>query len=117
MSLKENAEQLQQMIFTGKLLEAFETYYHEDVVMTEIGQAPVEGKAANRIREEQFVGGIEAFHGGGVTHIAYNEASQVAMIESWMDVTFKDGNRVKMSQVAVQEWQGNQVVAERFYHP
>ena len=33
-----------------------------------------------------------------------------------MDVTFKDGNRVQMEQVAVQKWAGDQIVHERFYY-
>jgi len=31
-------------------------------------------------------------------------------------VTFKDGNRVKMEQVARQKWVGNKIVEERFYY-
>ena len=33
-----------------------------------------------------------------------------------MDITFKDGNRVIMEQVAVQKWENNQIVHERFYY-
>lgn len=116
MSFQENVKELQNMVFSGQLLEAFDKYYHADVVMQENAETPFEGKSANREREVEFVGKIEAFHGGGVTNIAYDEANQIAMIESWMDVTFKGGPRFKLEQVAVQKWQDGQVISERFYH-
>lgn len=116
MSLKKHVETLYEQIMQGQILPAFETYYHEDVVMQENLEAPRVGKTENRAYEEKFVNSVEAVHGGGVDHIVVDEALQVAMIESWMDVTFKDGNRVKIAQVAVQKWQGDQIVHERFYH-
>lgn len=116
MSFKENVQELQNMIFTGKLLEAFEKFYGEDVVMQENFEEPRTGKAANRAYEEKFVASVEAIHDGGISNITYDEAKQVAMVESWMDVSFKGGPRVKMGQVAVQQWQGDQIVHERFYH-
>ena len=38
------------------------------------------------------------------------------MVESWMDVTMKDGKRNKMEEVAVQKWKGDQIIHERFYY-
>lgn len=35
MSYLDRAKKLNKMIFEGQLLEAFEKYYHDDVVMTE----------------------------------------------------------------------------------
>ena len=40
----------------------------------------------------------------------------VTIVESWMEATFKDGNRMKMEEVAVQKWQGDQIIHERFYY-
>jgi len=116
MSLQKKVESLYELILSGQILPAFETYYHEEVVMQENLEAPRVGKAVNREYEETFVNSLEAVHGGGVDAILSDEAQQVAMIESWMDVTFKGGQRLKMAQVAVQKWQGDQIVHERFYH-
>ncbi len=49
-------------ILSGKILEAFESYYHDDVVMSENGAPERVGKDANREYEEQFVNNVE-FHG------------------------------------------------------
>ncbi len=38
------------------------------------------------------------------------------MVEGWMDVTFTNGYRVKMQQVAVQTWENGLIVNELFYH-
>jgi hypothetical protein len=38
------------------------------------------------------------------------------MVESWMDVTMKDGKRHMMEEVAVQKWKDDQIIHERFYY-
>jgi hypothetical protein len=116
MSYLENAKDLYQQIYSGQLLQAFEQYYHQDVKMTEATGDTCAGKDANRKREEQFVASIKEMHGGGIGSITSDEDNAVTTVESWMDVTFQDGNRVKMEQVAVQNWQDDQIINERFYY-
>ena len=116
MSLQQDASTLYDMIFSGQLLEAYDKYYADDVVMQENSEAPTVGKAANREREVAFLESIEAFHDAGVVNLATNEATGVVMIENFMDVTFKNGFRAKMAQVAVQTWKNGQIVHERFYY-
>lgn len=117
-TLLEKAQDLQNLVYSGQLLEAFDKYYHEDVSMQENFDEPRKGKASNRQYEEQFLASIEAFHGGAVTSLAVDEEKQVALIESWMELTFKGSNdKVKMGQVSVQQWKDGQVYHERFYHP
>lgn len=116
MSYNEKANELYQMINTGQLIEAFEKYYAEDVVMQELGEAPRKGKDVNREYELKFLNSVAEVHGAGVDNIASDEPKGVVMIENWMDLTFKDGNRVKMEQVCVQQWKDEQIVSEKFYH-
>lgn len=112
----EKATDLYQLINTGQLLDAFEKYYHEDVVLEEIGETPREGKAVNREYEKNFLASVKEFHGAGVLAITANEPDNKTMVESWMDLTFQNDFRVKMQQVAVQTWDGNQIIHETFYH-
>jgi len=115
MSYKQKAEDLYQMIGQGQLLEAFEKYYSDDVVMTEpLGTR--EGKVACREYEEQFLNNIQEFHGLEVKAITSDEEAGVVIHETAMDVTFKDGNRVHMEQTGVQRWEGDKIVHERFYY-
>jgi hypothetical protein len=101
-------------ITTGKLLDAFDRYYHDDVVMQENAEEDPKriGKAANRAAEEYFVQNAE-FHGvklGAVIvdgdHSAY---------EMWMDFSM-GGNRITHTQVAVQTWKDGRIVKEVFYY-
>jgi len=116
MSYLEKTLDIYSMMNEGKLLEAFDKYYHNDVVMQEAGQEPRVGKVVNRAYEENFVGMVQEIHGGGINAITSDEEKGIVMIENWMDMTFKDGNRVKMEQVNVQKWEGDQIVHEKFYH-
>ncbi len=114
MNLKEKIEDLNQMILTGKQMDAFEKYYHEDVVMQENNQSPTVGKSANRERENQSAQMVEAFHGAEIKAVAVGP--DVTMVEWMFDMTYKGGHRAKMEQVAVQKWKDGQIIQERFYY-
>ena len=105
--------ELNDMIRQGKALEAFEKFYHDEVVMMENDQA-FEGKEANRKREQEFFGNIAEVHAAGITSSAVN--GHTSFCEQHFDATFKDGNRVKMEEVAVRTWKDGKVIKERFYY-
>lgn len=115
MSVKEKIKDIYNHIENGTALDAFEKYYDKDVTMVLEDGTPVEGKDANRDRENEFFDSVEAFHGMGVNAITANEETGQTAVESWMDVTFKGGDRVKIEQVATQDWEDGKIVRERFY--
>lgn len=115
-SYREKIGQIYALLGKGKAMDAFEKYYHEDVIMTELGGEPRKGKATNREYEQKFFSSIKAVHGMSVDAITVDEDNKVTMVESSMDAEFLDGNRMKMSQVAVQRWNGDHIVNETFYH-
>lgn len=57
-TITEKLEDLNQLVISGKLMDAFEKYYHDDVVMQENEESPVVGKDVNRKREETFLSNI-----------------------------------------------------------
>jgi ketosteroid isomerase-like protein len=116
MSYYDKAKDIYDMSAQGKSLEAFEKYYHKDVVMVEATGEARKGKDANRKFEVEFMGMIKEFHGSGVRAITSNEKEAVTMVESWMDATMKDGKRSMMEEVAVQKWKDDQIIHERFYY-
>ena len=116
MSYFEKEKELQQMVAEGKMVEAFDKFYAENVVMVEPMSGTNEGKEANRKREMEWMSSLKEAHGGGATNISSNEAEGITMTESWFDGTFQDGNRVKMEEVSVKKWEGDQIVHERFYY-
>ncbi len=116
MNYKEKAKDIQDQIAEGKLLDAFDKYYHDDVTMVEATGETRKGKKENRKFEEEFMNTVKEVHGAGVNHITADEDKGITMAESWMDVTFKDGKRTKMEQIARQEWKDGKVYKERFYY-
>lgn len=115
MTYAEKTQDLYNMIGQGQLLEAFDQYYANNVVMTE-PSGTREGKETCRNYEVQFLNNIQEFHNMTVDAVASDEEKGIVFVETSLDVTFKDGNRVNMEQVAVQRWEGDHIVHERFYY-
>ncbi len=101
-------------VLSGRILETFERYYADDVVMSENGEDARVGKATNREYEIKYLDNVLEFHGAKVGRVIVEGGH--AAVEWSFDLTFKDGNRVQMKQVAVQTWKGDQIVREDFYH-
>ena len=113
-SVQELDKQLNDDVLSGKIMDAFEKYYADDVVMQENSDEPRVGKAVNRKAEEEFMSSVEAFHGAKVNASAVN--GDVSFSEWEMDLTFKGGKRVKMEQVAVRKWKNGKIAHERFFY-
>ena len=105
---------LNQAILAGDILNAFEKYYADDVVMHENDSPPFTGKSVNRKREEDFVNSIQDFHGARLLGEAVNGDTSYSEWE--YDLTFKSGIRTKLQQVASRRWKNGQVSHERFYY-
>ncbi|MEM1138041.1 MAG: SnoaL-like domain-containing protein [Bacteroidota bacterium] len=116
MSYLKKVQELYSMMNQGQMMEAFEKFYHNDIEMIEATGEVRKGKDYNREFEKKFMESIQETHGGGVDGITANEEDKITMVASWMDVTFKEGGRVKMEEVAVQYWEGDLIVKERFYY-
>ena len=111
----ERAKDLYNQVGQGQLMQAFETYYAENVIMEE-PKGIREGKNACRKSEEEFLSSVEAFHGMEIKAIAEDSSNGKVLIEVSMDLTFKGGSRMSMEQVASQKWENGQIVHERFYY-
>ena len=99
----------------GKAMEAFENYYAENVTMVLEDGTEVKGKDTNREREKEFFASVESFNGLDIISITSNEDQATTAVECVMDVTFNGGNQMDIEQVAVQHWEGDQIIKERFY--
>jgi ketosteroid isomerase-like protein len=114
MSIKAQVQSVIDGILKGKILETFDAYYTDDVVMSENRTEERVGKAVNREYEIKFLDSIQEFHGAQVGRVVVD--GDHAAVEWSFDITFKDGNRVKMQQVAVQTWKDGKIIREDFYH-
>ena len=113
MRIQSNVQAVIDGIMKGEILETFDRFYADDVVMSENGVDPREGKAANRAYEEAFVNGV-TFHGAEVGEVLVD--GDRSAVEWTFDLTPNGGERVQQRQVAVQVWRDGQVVRETFYH-
>src|SRR3989344_8141277 len=102
MELKKNATELNDMILKGKLMDAFEKFYDDSVIMQENDDPPTKGKSANREREMKMMSMIEQFHGAKLNSVAFGD--DVVMAEWTFDMAMKGMGRVKRNQVSVQHW-------------
>jgi len=117
MSFKDKATEMYNMLQQGKGEEAFEKFYAENVTMIEATGEVRESKDTNRKAQEQWRGMVKEFHGMGVNSITSSEADRSTMVETWVDVTFQNGHRNKMEQIARQKWnEAGQIEEERFYY-
>ncbi|MEM9053163.1 MAG: nuclear transport factor 2 family protein [Bacteroidota bacterium] len=104
-----------QHLAEGKALDAFDKYYADNVVMIEGNGDKRVGKPTCREYEVNFFAGVQEFHGAGVDAFV-SDGENTTMVENWMDVTFKDGNRMRLEQIARQTWEDGKIVEERFYY-
>lgn len=105
---------INELILSGKAIDAFDEFYADDVVMQENSDAPFVGKALNRKRELEFFGSIEEFFGATLLASAVNGDTTFSQW-SW-DLSLKGMGRIEMNQVAVRTFKDGKVAHERFYY-
>jgi hypothetical protein len=111
--LRARVDELNALILQGKAMDAFEKFYHENVVMMEKNAILAEGKAANRAREIDFFSKVTEFRGAEVKAVAVGD--DVTMVEWTMDYTHSEWGVMNYAQVAVQRWKDGLIIHERFY--
>lgn len=112
----ERAYHIYELMGEGKLLDAFDTYYHEDVVKVEGNGDVVNGKAQNREFQVQWLESLEEIHDAGITAAAEDPNNGKVLMESWIDASFKGGGRMKIEEVEVQTWKDGLITHIRFYY-
>jgi SnoaL-like domain len=113
-TLIEKISAVNDLILQGKGLEAFEAFYHEDVVMQENDNPVFVGKTLNRKREEDFFASITEFRCAKPLKVTVGE--KTTMVEWHFDYTHKDFGVKNFTQVAVQEWDNGKIIKEKFYY-
>jgi hypothetical protein len=115
-SIKDNVSQLNSMILEGKILEAFDHFYADDVIMEDNYEMKRAGKPDCRKFEENFVNNLTAFRGAEVKNVLVSEEAGVATIEWGFDYTHKEWGDRNYTQVAVQQWKDGKIIREQFLY-
>ena len=112
--LHSKINELNQMILNGEILEGFNKFYGEDIVMEEDGDKRV-GWDANLEYEKQFVNGLTEFRGAKVLGVGVDEENQKTFVEWYFDFTLEGVGDLEFKQLAVQTWDDGKIVNEKFY--
>src|SRR4026207_734607 len=113
-ALLEKIDDLNQLVAKGKVLEAFEKYYHDDVIMQENENPPTIGKAANLQREKEFYSSLTEFRNAKPLKITVGE--NTSMVQWHFDYTHKDWGVRNYKQVSVQDWKDGRIIKEQFFY-
>ena len=105
---------LNTLVISGKLIEAFEKYYDDHVVMQENTNQPTEGKKANYERELQFLDNIVEFRKAEVLNQAIGD--NVSFVTWHYDYTHKEWGVRNYTQVSVHHWKDGKIVCEQFFY-
>ena len=112
--LRHKIDDLNALVLDGKALEAFERYYHPDVVMQENELTPTVGKAANRARENDFFAAITEFRGAQVQNVLVGDDTTAVV---WhYDYTHREWGVRDYTQASVQQWQDGLIIREQFFY-
>lgn len=113
-TIEQRVRDLQEYIASGRILEAMEEFYAQDVVMQENLNAPCAGRAANVAREREWLETVKEFRSFEVLALATD--GDVGFVESAMSYLDQADNEVSLTQVSRTRWKDGRIVHERFYH-
>lgn len=113
-NVRQRVDTLNTMIQQGRIMEAMNEFYADDVVMSENDSEATVGLEANLVREQDFVDNTQ-WHGLEIKDVVID--GNTSMVRWWMDFTNANyGQRLAFTQVAYQQWDGDKIVEERFYY-
>jgi ketosteroid isomerase-like protein len=111
---RETIDELIRYTVQGRSEEALLAFYAEDVVIQENNQPPRIGRAASIARSRDAARWTSAVHEISVPRVLID--GDYVVIEWHAEWTLENGVRVRIEELALQCWEGNQVVFERFFY-
>ena len=115
-TISERLEQLKGYINEGKIIEAMNEFYGDEVVMRENSEPETRGLEANIEREKQFLSIVKQWNWTRWHATAVNEDEGVSFVEYSFEFVNTEGETVVYEQAAVQRWRDGKIISERFYH-
>ena len=114
--LKNNVEKLNALILDGKLAEAFEKYYDEQVIIQVNGNQPTIGKEKNKNREMIFLQEIERLNSSEIKSVTFGGTDDnISMTEWAIKIISKAGVEKTIYRVNVHHWKDDKIISERLY--
>lgn len=114
--IKTNVENLNTLIREGRISEAFENYYGDDVKIQVNGNAPIKGKEENRKREMIFLQEIEKLNSAEIKSVTYGEKEDSVSMTEWViNIENSSGENKTIYRVNVQHWKDDKIIDEKLY--
>lgn len=106
-------DELLSYLRAGRVLDAMQEFYADNVTMEEPGQS-THGLEANVEREKKWMSSMKEMRNFQVPrHVSGPNTAMYECSIEWIDTEGKDH---RMEQVAVQTWKNGKIVHERFYY-
>jgi hypothetical protein len=112
--IEQSLTDLNTLVLSGKAMEAFEKYYHDDVAMQENHLPPTVSKAANREREIQFFNDITEFRSAEVKGVAVGD--DISYVTWHYNYTHRHWGVRNYTQVSIQHWKDGKIIHEQFIY-
>lgn len=112
--IEASLNELNSLVLNDKLMDAFEKYYHDDVVMQENQLAPTISKVANRQRELDFLDNVTEFRRAEVKGMGIGD--NISFVVWKYDYTHNQWGVRDYTQVSIQEWEDGKIIRETFVY-
>src|SRR4051794_16332092 len=114
MPTRARAEEFLAMVQRGEFLRSMKEFYADDATAQENGEPPRVGLSALLVHEEQTLKGCRFDSIQAVSFVV--DGDRVAI--HWVfEMTVAAGKaRVRLDEIAYQEWREEKIVRERFYY-
>ncbi len=112
--IESSLRELNNLVLKGKMLDAFEKFYHDDVAMQENNLPATISKDTNRHRELEFLNNITEFRAAEVK--ALGVSGDLSYVIWKYDYTHKEWGIRNYSQVSIQQWKEGKIIKEVFIY-
>jgi hypothetical protein len=114
LQIEQSLQDLNSLVQEGKMLEAFDRYYHNDVSMQENELPATYSKVNNRKREVEFLNNVTEFRGAEVKGLGVGD--NISFVIWTYDYTHKVWGVRKYTQVSIQHWKDGKIIQEQFIY-
>jgi hypothetical protein len=112
--IEDSLKDLNNMVLEGRMMDAFEKYYHDEVIMQDNDLPPTISKEANRWRELEFLNNIADFRSAQVKGLGVGDDISFVIWE--YDYTHNEWGPRHYTQVSVQRWKEGKIIDEKFIY-
>ncbi|QND52954.1 SnoaL-like domain-containing protein [Phyllobacterium sp. 628] len=101
-------------VVSGDHVKAITDFYHENASMQEPGKEPRRGRELLEKHEQAALNRLERMYTHPASAVLIDGDNVV--INGIFDATTKDGVTRCLEELAIQRWQGDRIIEERFFY-